>query len=321
VQANRRKKRLEVTLNSNSTPRIAVLLAAYNGVRFIEEQVESILVQKEVDVKIFVSVDSSTDGTEGWVDARAKLDPRIVPLPHGNRFGSAARNFFRLIRDVDFQEFDYVAFADQDDIWLPEKLLRAHTLLVESDAVAYSSNVIAFWPSGKRVLVEKAQPQRRWDFLFEAAGPGCTYLMKTAFMLEVKRVVADNWNAIQQVGLHDWFSYAYARAHGLRWIIDEYAGLLYRQHQENEVGVNSGWKAFRHRARKVLGGWGLSQAALIARLTGLGDDAFVRQWNSGKRSSLLWLAFHAGQCRRRARDKVLFALSCLALSISGSRMQ
>lgn len=302
-------------------PKVAVLLAAYNGIRYIDEQVASILEQQGVEVKIFISVDSSTDGTEDWVDARAKSEPRVVALAHGNRYGSAARNFFRLIRDVDFEEFNYIAFADQDDIWLPEKLLRAHALLEETDAVAYSSNVIAFWPSGKRVLVEKAQPQKRWDFLFEAAGPGCTYMIKVPFALEIKSVVNRDWNAVQQVGLHDWFSYAFARAHGRRWIIDRYAGLLYRQHQENEVGVNSGWKAFRHRAVKVLGGWGLSQAALIANLTGLGDSDFVKRWKDGNRISLVWLAFHAGQCRRRARDKVLFALSCLALCISGSRMK
>ena len=119
--------------------------------------------------------------------------------------------------------------------------------------------------------------------------------------------------------MHDWFFYAFARANGYRWVIDDYAGMLYRQHENNQVGVNSGLKAFVHRARKVLNGWGLTQSALIAQLVGLGDDPFVNRWSGGSRAGLLWLGFQAWQCRRRVRDKIMFSLSCIAIFLVGNR--
>lgn len=294
-------------------------MAAFNGIRWLEDQLDSILAQTGVAVTIFVSVDRSTDGTEEFFEARAKIDNRVVLLPHGGRFGGAARNFFRILRDVDLSGFDYVSFADQDDIWLPNKLSRAYNLLLSTGADAYSSNVMAFWPNGRKVLIKKSQQQVRWDFLFEAAGPGCTYVMSKDLACAIQDVLNRHWNEGQDVGLHDWFVYAFARANGYRWVIDNYAGMLYRQHENNQVGVNSGVRAFVHRARKVLSGWGLDQSALIARLVGLGQDPFVMRWSGGDRVGLLWLALHAGQCRRRVHDKIVFGLSCVALCIAGNR--
>ena len=69
---------LVVKMQSN----IAVLLAAYNGMQWIEEQIDSILNQRNVDVTIFISVDLSTDGTYEWCQALQKKNPRIVVLPY-----------------------------------------------------------------------------------------------------------------------------------------------------------------------------------------------------------------------------------------------
>lgn len=55
--------------------------------------------------------------------------------------------------------------------------------MTETNVVGYSSNVTAFWPANKRKLVSKAQPQRTSDFMFEAAGPGCTYLLQGSLAL------------------------------------------------------------------------------------------------------------------------------------------
>ena len=303
----------------NKFPRIAICLAAYNGVVWLPEQINSILAQVGVNVTVFVSVDRSTDGTEVWLDRQALSDSRIVLLPHGERFGGASRNFFRIVREVDFSEFDYISFADQDDIWLPNKLAQAHEVLLRTNSDAYSSNVLAFWPDGRKALIEKSQPQVKFDFLFEAAGPGCTYVMRKALACAIQNLVRSRWDEVQEVGLHDWFSYAFARANGYRWMIDDFAGMLYRQHQKNQVGVNSGWRAFVHRADKVLSGWGLAQSALIARLVGLNDDPFVVRWGGGSGLELLYLALHAGQCRRRMRDKFIFGFSCLVLTVTRRR--
>lgn len=310
-----------MTPQSTGLPSVAVCLAAFNGTHWLSEQLDSIFMQTGVAVTVFISVDQSSDGTEEWVDQASQKNSRIVVLPHGERFGGAARNFFRLLRELDFSGFDYVSFADQDDIWLSDKLVRAHQTLLNTGADAYSSNVIAFWSSGRKTLIRKSQPQQRWDFLFEAAGPGCTYVMKRALTSSIQELLKNHWDDVQQVGLHDWFSYAFARANGYKWVIDDYAGMLYRQHEENEVGVNLGWRASIHRARKVLSGWGLNQSALIARLVGLDQDPFVMRWSGGSRVGLLELARHAGQCRRRLRDKIVFALSCVALCVAGKRNQ
>ncbi len=300
-------------------PRVAVCLAAFNGIRWLPEQVDSILKQASVRITLFISVDKSSDDTENWVDQYALKDKRIAVLQHGLSFGGAARNFFRLIRDVDFSTFDYVSFADQDDIWFEDKLARAIGMLRQSDAAVYSSNVIAFWPNGRRMLIEKSQQQRKWDFLFEAAGPGCTYVMQADFVGILQARIRERWNEIQLVGLHDWFTYAFARANGYQWIIDSRPSMLYRQHDSNQVGVNEGWRAFYHRARKVWSGWGIGQAALIARLAGLENDAFVISWHAGTSLGYLRLAIHAQQCRRRFRDQLLFAVTCIGLCLAGSR--
>lgn len=310
-----------MNMQSSELPLVAVCLAAYNGIGWLPQQLSSILEQKGVDVTVFISVDCSLDNTEEWVDKAALDDSRIVVLPHGRKFGGAARNFFRLLHDVDFSKFDYVSFADQDDIWLPEKLLTAHNMLLATGADAYSSNVVAFWTSGRSMLIEKSQPQRRWDFLFEAAGPGCTYVMRRVLTCAIQDFLRSRWNDVQNVGLHDWFSYAYARANGYRWVIDEYPGMRYRQHEENQFGVNIGWHAYLHRARKVLNGWGLNQSVLIAQLVGLANDPFVKSWSGGSRFGFFRLGLRAGQCRRRTRDKMLFALSCMALCVLGKGLQ
>jgi len=299
--------------------KVAVCLAAYNGMQWIEEQLNSILVQSSADVTVFISVDRSSDGTEEWVQQRAAEDQRIVVLPHGLTFGGAAPNFFRLLRDIDFSDFDYVSLADQDDHWFETKLARADEVLQRTDADAYSSNVIAFWPSGRRLLIRKSQPQKKWDFLFEAAGPGCTYVMKTAFVQALQKRLRDEWDQVEQVSLHDWFTYAFARANGYRWVIDDQPGMLYRQHLSNQFGVNDGWRAFLRRAQKIWDGWWLGQAALIAELVGLGNSHFVKSWRAPSRLNALRLAFYATECRRRPRDQILFMFSCLTLFMVGNR--
>lgn len=298
-------------------PQIAVCLAAYNGMRWLAQQISTILDQVDVDVTLYVSVDLSTDGTVDYVSRLASENSKIVLLRYGMRFGGAAPNFFRLLTDIDFSAHDYVAFADQDDIWCSDKLKRAIGVLDDSQADGYSSNVTAFWENGREVLIKKAQPQKEWDFLFESPGPGCTFVMRPALVNGVKDCVALHSHEISGVGLHDWFIYAFARANGYRWIIDDFPTLLYRQHSGNQVGANQGLRAYLYRARKVLSGWGLRQSVLIARLVGLSANPFVKRWSHMGRRDLIWLAFQARKCRRKAADQFLFAVSCMCLAMIG----
>lgn len=305
--------------NINVSPKIAIMLAAYNGEGYIDAQINSILNQIGVDVTIFISVDRSSDKTHESCVAFSKEHLNVHILPYGERFGGAAQNFFRLIRDVDFADFDYVAFADQDDIWFSEKLDRAIKKIHESNVDAYSSSVMAFWPDGKKKLIQKAQPQRAWDYLFEAAGPGCTYVINMPLATKIKSTVVESWVDINKLALHDWFCYAYARANGFNWYIDEWPSVLYRQHTTNQVGANVGLTAFKYRIRRVLNGWGIQQSQLISNLIGLNSSELVRALKNADSCGFLRLAFNARNCRRKNSEQVLFFVACLVLVIVGKR--
>ncbi len=300
-----------------NTPHFAVLLAAYNGMQWLPEQLDSIFSQAGVDVTVYVSVDRCTDGTFDWVTERARSNSRLVLLPYGEVFGGAARNFFRLLRDVDLQPFDYVAFSDQDDVWLPDKLLVAHQRIIAQGYDGYSSSVTAFWPDGRRALVDKSQGQQKWDYYFEAAGPGCSYVLTPTLAAQIKACISGQQDRVGDVALHDWFCYAYARANGFRWFIDPTPSLLYRQHANNQFGVNAGSKAFQSRAAQIFNGWWLTQVRLIAGIVQANELVQVQRLGSSYRKALLGLTLRAWQCRRRGRDKLFFAVICLALMLKG----
>lgn len=295
--------------SSSTLPSVAVLLAAYNGVRWVEEQLDSIFSQSSVNVHVFVSLDNSTDDSYSCLEKYAGRESRLFLLPYGERYGSAARNFFRLLRDVDISGYEYVAFADQDDIWLSEKLSRAINCLQDGYS-GYSSDVTAFWPDGHQKLITKSRPQKKWDFLFESPGPGCTFVMKSDFVTRLQSKVRQHWPELQDFEYHDWFVYAFARANSLPWLIDSRSGILYRQHAGNVVGANTGLKAFCSRVRYVLKG-GFSQAILLTRVLGMEREPFVQMWSSKTRWGFLKLAFHAQQCRRHPREQIFFFLACL----------
>lgn len=299
-------------------PKVAVLLAAYNGMQWIEEQVASILNQSGVDVTLYISIDPSTDGTEVWCSAYADEHPGVIVLPAAGTFGGASRNFFRLIRDVELEGYDLVAFSDQDDVWHADKLQRAANAIIGRQVDAYSSNVTAFWPDGTTHLLDKAQPQVEWDYLFEAAGPGCTYVMSKDLVGQLKSSMLVNWQPLQDVSLHDWYCYAFARRHGYRWYIDPDPSMDYRQHEHNQVGANKGLNSLIARYKTIHDGWWFTQVRLIARLLGQDSDPFVRTWLSLRRIQLMRLSFGAWRCRRRVRDKVFFFFICWATALIGN---
>jgi rhamnosyltransferase len=294
-------------------PTVAVLLAAFNGTSWLREQINSILLQQDIDLTLYISVDQSCDGTEALVDQIATIDRRITVLPHGQHFGGAGANFFRLFKQVDFSHYDFVALSDQDDIWNPNKLSIAIAALRANSAQGYSSNVTAFWPDGQMHFIDKSQAQVKWDFLFEAAGPGCTYVLTKTLALEFASFLLTHSEAVSHVQLHDWLLYAFSRAYKYPWFIDSKSSILYRQHANNQFGANVGFSAFLIRAKKVLNGWGFDQSNSIAKAVGMADSQFVKTWSTGTRIGYLRLGLHFMQCRRKFRDKFLFLFACISL--------
>ncbi|MBV4493371.1 glycosyltransferase [Pseudomonas sp. RD9SR1] len=295
----------------NCKPRVAVLLAAYNGVDWLQEQVESILLQEGVNVTIYASVDRSEDGTEEWLRAYQEHCPALCVLPVGV-FGGAAKNFFRLLRDVDTSKYDYVALADQDDIWCSEKLLSAHQVISSGVADAYSANVTAFWPDGRKKLIDKAGTQKKYDYYFEAAGPGCTYVLRCDVAQGFKQFLIEHWQSASAVALHDWLIYAWVRSVGRAWYIDQRSMLNYRQHASNQMGANTGIKQLWRRVRLVQCGWYRGEVEKIAQLLALGNgqSAGIHPDLSNR----LFLIKNFSQTRRNARDR-LFLLALLLFNI------
>lgn len=305
-----------MTSKGNKRPRFAVCLAAFNGMAYIKEQIESILRQEKVDLHVFISVDKSTDGTEDYLTDWALSESRLTLLPTGLHFGGAGPNFYRLLRDVNLGGFDYLSFADQDDIWYANKLERAHFVISDQGAAGYSSNFSAFWPSGKSREINKAWPQKSWDFLFESAGPGCTYVLTSSLAVSLQKLVLDSDRRLLCVDYHDWLTYAFARKHNAKWVIDSWPGMEYRQHSHNQIGLNSGWRSFWLRARKILSGYGIAQSLLIADLVGASSLPVVQYGLRGGRRGYLWLSLRARQCRRKRIDQLWFFISCLLLAMT-----
>ncbi|MFO6418789.1 glycosyltransferase [Hylemonella sp. W303a] len=294
---------------------ITVLLASNDGVVWLPEQVESILAQQGVHVRLVISDDCSSDGTLFWLQQLAARDDRVTLLPDAGPFGSAALNFYRLLREADFMDTDYIAFADQDDVWYPDKLIRAVELMRQCGAAAASSNVNAFWPDGRHELVDKAQPQKLYDYLFEAAGPGCTYVLTSAFAQTVRETVAQFalGDATSLPGHHDWLCYVLCRARGHKWVIDPKPSMNYRQHQRNEVGVNRGVRAARGRHAKIVSGWYRQQVlgmVALARSQSLSSRALAAlalRLTRGQCVDRLILATQVLKFRRRWRDGLILA--------------
>ena len=292
--------------------KIAVLLASYNGVKYIKEQIDSILNQKEVDVTIFISDDLSTDKTIEYLQDIYKDFKNIVYLPSGSKFGGAGKNFFRLIRDVDFSSFDFISFVDQDDIWYEDKLIRAIKTIEDKQLDAYSSNVLAFWEDGKEMIINKSSSQARYDYLFEAAGPGCTYVLKKDLAIFLQNFISENWEDVNKIELHDWFIYAFARENNYKWHIDEKPSMRYRQHTSNQVGANDGLKAKLKRLKKVFSSWYREEIIKIIKVLRLENKYKFSKYilNKSYLNNLLLLKY-SFEFRRNKKEKLFLSLLIL----------
>ncbi|HFI8806782.1 glycosyltransferase [Escherichia coli] len=286
--------------------KICVLLAAYNGSNSIQEQLNTIIQQANVIVDIVISIDLSDDDTFAICSDYAKKYSNVKLLPYGERFGGAGKNFYRLLKDTDLNGYDYIAFSDQDDIWPENKLAKAIESLQQYDC--YSANVTAFWEDAREVLIDKAQPQREWDFLFEAAGPGCTYVFKREVAIHFKAWLLDRYEIVaEDVALHDWLLYAFARSHGYRWFIDPVPMMRYRQHANNQVGTNNSFAAAKKRLQMIKSKWYGNQSTKIAEHLELQHLPVVKYGLNRGYLGNLYLLCHVNKLRRRLRDR--FALS------------
>lgn len=286
--------------------RVAVLLATHDGIAWLPQQWASLQAQQSVEVHVIASDDASTDTTREFLQGQAAMS-HLTLLPAREAMGSANRNFLRLICEAPIDSAAYVAFCDQDDVWHDDKLARSIRTIKERGLDAYSSDVTAFWPDGRQCLLHKAGAPKKYDYLFEPAGPGCTYVLSRAAFDALRAFAQEHYINLEAMKVHDWWIYALARVRGWRWHIDAEPTLFYRQHARNEVGANVGWKAAQKRVRNVRDGQFRRDALAIAAAVGASSPITKWMQRHGAMDRIK-LAVMAPQCRRRARDAAALAL-------------
>ncbi len=286
---------------------VAVLLATFNGATWLREQLNSIAGQTGVEVAIFASDDCSSDGTLAMLQ-QAGLSCPMTILPSGQRFGSASSNFFRLFRDVEFDGFDYIFLADQDDLWLPQKISAAIAYMAQQQADCYASNLVCTYANGERKLLKKDYPQTANDFLFQGASAGCTYGLSVQAARVVQTLARAQPADAFLRSSHDWIIYAVTRADGYTWCIDSRSFINYRQHPNNAWGA-LGYKSYVKRWQLLRNGWYRTQILQVASLCAL--DARhqriidqLRRWHMSDRVKLACMAF---SFRRRPTEKLATA--------------
>jgi rhamnosyltransferase len=291
------------TLLSNDLPRVAVLLASRNGREWLPAQIDGILNQSGVAVHLVVSDDASTDETWAWLRGTFAGHADVVLVRHERPSGSAGANFRNLFVGADVGDADYVALADQDDLWALDKLRRAVDCLASEGSAGYSSSVEAFWPDDRRRVLRQNPHERAADFLFEGAGQGCTFVVTRPLFDDVRAFCTRHQEAVQALHYHDWLIYILARAGGHRWVFDPVSSIRYRQHHSNEIGARRGRNAIQRRMALIINGWYRHQVVAACRIYLLADGDQPVALALAHR----FLAHTAGPVRKGAIDRVRLA--------------
>lgn len=258
---------------SQTKPRILVLLASRNGSINIRQQLDSIQAQIDVDLSIVIQDDQSTDNTAQIITDYAETHRDNVKIFLNEvATGSAGGNFKKLFTCVDVNNFDYIALADQDDIWLHDKLSRAVSCLVASHAAGYSAAVEAFWPDGKIRILKQSNKISNADFLFEGAGQGCTFVIPAKVFEKVQAFCLAHSAVVSKMHYHDWLIYLLVRAWHGKWYFDQNVAMRYRQHEGNEIGSRGSIRAFQYRIKKVKNGWYREQILYALKIHNFAAD-------------------------------------------------
>ncbi|WP_449104998.1 glycosyltransferase family 2 protein [Pseudomonas mohnii] len=233
--------------------RVTVLMCTYNGERFLAEQLDSIARQTYSEWNVVVSDDGSTDSTleilsqysESWGEGK-------LTVRQGPKRGFAA-NFMSVTCDEP-AESQFYAWADQDDIWQDNKLETALQLLkagprdipalycARTELISDSGAVIGCSPLfGRPVSFANA--------LVQSIGGGNTMVFN-----RVARELFQNAGSHLDIVSHDWWAYLLVSGAGGQVFYDQSPTILYRQHEANLIGSNSGMRARLMRLRMMFSG-------------------------------------------------------------------
>lgn len=252
-------------------PKVAILMATYNGGRYLQEQLDSFAIQTENNWVLWASDDGSTDDTLQILHHFAQKFPAgVINIIDGPRTGFA-NNFLSLIHNplVEAQNF---AFADQDDVWFGDKLERATKQLEK-----YSKDEPALYCSRTEYVDENLthigfsddyqKPAIFCNALVQNIASGNTIVFNQAcrsLLLSAGKEI--------EIPLHDWWTYMAVTACGGKTFFDRYPTVYYRQHGNNLWGMNTGWKNRSIRIKKLFEGrfrgWNERHIAALGALKG-----------------------------------------------------
>lgn len=252
-------------------PQITILMATYNGAAFLPRQLASIAEQTHTDWRLICSDDGSTDGTQAIItDFALKRPTGQVRRIDGPGAGATA-NFLHLIAQA--PKGAWLAFADQDDDWHPDKLARAAAMTQAQSGPAHYSARTLICDENLALLAESPRFARPFGFR-NALVQACTAGNTSLFNPPAAAILQNGVGAARAAGIvsHDWWAYQLISGAGGAILKDDQPVLKYRQHAENEMGRNDTTPARRKRLAMLFdgqyGGW---LAANHTALTGAGN--------------------------------------------------
>jgi glycosyltransferase involved in cell wall biosynthesis len=228
---------------------VMILMATRNGMPWLAAQLDSLVAQTHRNWTLWVSDDGSTDATRDTLNAFDRAHPgRLARLVEGPRQGAAA-NFLQLVCHPD-RPAGMVAFCDQDDVWMPDKLARAVACLQGLGAAP------AVWACRYRVTdhaLLRGDASPLWPHPPSLENAVVQNIL-SGHSLTLNAAAAQHLRAAGPVDVphHDWWTYLVMAATGARMILDPAILLEYRQHGANTMGA--GGKARKARFAAVLDG-------------------------------------------------------------------
>lgn len=315
-------------------PKVHILLCTLNGAAFLPDQVQSFVTQTHADWALWVSDDGSRDDSRAVLDRFARAHPgRDIRVLAGPGQGAAA-NFLTLLAHPDLPAGATVAFADQDDVWLPHKLTQALTGL---DRIVTHPGQPAVYAS--RTILTDARLQPRGLSPYHRRPPGFgnalvqnvlggnSIVLNPAAVDLLQRTVPQALQGAgsgQGVPFHDWWVYLVLTGAGGAVLNDLRPGLMYRQHGANVLGTNGGLRGGLDRLGQISGGtyagWiGRNIAALQAVAGGLGPDVLGPALLTPDHRALL-AAFAARRATGRLTGAALRDLGIYRQTAGGDRL-
>lgn len=232
---------------------VTLLMGVHNGSAVLPQQLQSIAKQTYPHWRVIFSDDGSTDDTRSVLDAFAADHSGKAVVKRGPEQGFSA-NFMQLIRDLPTNP-THVGFADQDDIWMPDKVARGMTALNDcgQTPTLYAARRW-YW----RPETDHRHPSPRIgrtccfrNALIENVASGNTILLNPS----AARLAREAAQRTDRVFAHDWWLYLLITGAGGRVIFDNGAPcLLYRQHDANVIGAGHGLAQQTRRKLAVLRG-------------------------------------------------------------------